>query len=51
MKDRMIIIREGVAFIITVTHEPEKKQEEPEPEPTTNEQKEVELPYLPISAN
>lgn len=55
MKDRMIIIREGVVFIITVTHdahEPQKGQEEQETDNTTkDDQDEMEFPYISISAN
>jgi hypothetical protein len=54
MKDRMIIIREGVMFIITVTHEPQKKQEEknaPALDTEITDEPEQRLPDISISAN
>lgn len=53
MKDRMIIIREGVVFIITVTHEQKKQQaqEAPKTKKSDEEHKELGLPDVTISAN
>ncbi len=58
MKDRMIIIREKVMFIVTVTHgqkhepEPEKEEESPSENSRPDiSQQNVNLPVIQISAN
>jgi hypothetical protein len=53
MKDRMIIIREGVMFIITITHGSTQKPEQEEADnkdTDQKDQKDIQLPF-PISAN
>lgn len=51
MKDRMIIIREGVVFVITVTHEEPKAPENQEKDTKETDQQEGEFPYILINAN
>lgn len=51
MKDRMIIIREKVVFIITVTHDERQHQREQEKIKSDPNQENQSLPDLEISAN
>lgn len=51
MKDRMIIIREGVVFVITVSHEEPPVKAVEETNEKTSDQNEAEFPYILISAN